>query len=174
MVQFYLFIFVFTFNLFISGLILKKLSLVLHRLNYLVSAKYNLDVILESIEPQIEQFEFIKITGRVIFSDLDNLLLEPPRLFVFLHVFLSLKSGGWIQHHVLDLVLDVLRPRCKPGHLYREDVQLIQVVVLPTCVCGLQNKSAYCTGFLNLRTIPTLCVCSLSINSRYGYYCNQI
>ena len=69
-----------------------------------------------------------KLTSRVIFSDLDNFVLQPPGLFVLLHVFLSLQPGRRVQHDVLDLVLDVFSPRCQPGHLKSRSRKTFQTV----------------------------------------------
>ena len=49
-------------------------------------------------------------------SSLTYLCFELPGLLVFLHVLLALELGRGVQHDVLDLVLDVLRPRRQPRH----------------------------------------------------------
>lgn len=47
-------------------------------------------------------------------ASLGYFLLELPRLLVFLHVLLALQFRRGVEHDVLDLVLDVLRPRSEP------------------------------------------------------------
>ena len=59
----------------------------------------------------------IRLTFGVVGSDLDDLVLQNPGLLVLLHVLLSLQPGRGVQHHVLDLALDVLGPRREPRHL---------------------------------------------------------
>ena len=57
------------------------------------------------------------LTCSVIFSDLSNFALQPSGLLIFLHVLFALQPGRGIQHDVLNLVLNIFSPGCKPGNL---------------------------------------------------------